>query len=81
MQFVESKHLATGVDRFRGDKENTIVHRHESRVASSSRWLGISEASDSDAPDIPLHRIFNRDRRIEAPIGIADPFHVGGFAL
>ena len=56
--FVESKYFATGVDQFRGDKKNTIVHRHEVSVASSSRWLGVGEASDSGACDIPLHKIF-----------------------
>lgn len=50
-------------------------------VASSSLWLGVSKSSDSDAVDIPLHRIFMRGHRIKAPDGIADSNDVGGLAL
>ncbi len=78
---VEGEDFATGADGFGGDQENTIIHRHESRVAIRSLGLGVGEARDANLSDIPLHGVFIRNRRIKAPDGISDTLDVSGLTL
>ena len=78
---VEGEGFAAGADRRGGDQENTIVHSHELRVATRSLGLGVGEARNANLTDVPLHRVFIRDRRINAPHGIPDTLDVSGLAL